>query len=185
MKPESAQSSEAGSSQFSIPVRTVQCALMLLYSSFPSVLTQVRVAEANSGCARPNTTGLPNPPFIGGNKGKNVSGDGFVWSQWGATRFGAGTLSPLVHRKSARAANYARLVRLRLPQGAPFSTPNPGNGPVSPFGVLPSPLFNTRRTPPHFEFKSQVGFVERSPIPRSALWHSVILKRALRCLADY
>jgi hypothetical protein len=34
----------------------------------------------------------------------------------------------------------ARLVRLRLPQGAPFSTPNPGNGPVSPFGRFGVPV---------------------------------------------
>jgi len=36
--------------------------------------------------------------------GKNVSGDGFVWSEWGTTHSGAESLSPFVHRKSARAA---------------------------------------------------------------------------------
>jgi hypothetical protein len=54
--------------------------------------------------------------FIGGNKGKNVSGDGFVWAFWGATHSGSESLSPLGHR-TTEAPKFAVSGRLRSAGG--------------------------------------------------------------------
>src|SRR5260221_532156 len=45
---------------------------------------------------------------------RELSGDRFAWSDWGASCSGAESLSPLVHRKPLWAAKFARSGHLRL-----------------------------------------------------------------------
>jgi hypothetical protein len=76
---------------------------MLLPSSFGSVFKGVR-AHGSELCVHAHQS----PSFISGNKGKNVSGDGFVWCFWGANTF-LPQLKPPILLTAAPAADFSRI----------------------------------------------------------------------------
>ena len=100
-------------------------------------------------------TGQPYNPFYGSEEPAGGSGGIVVNTFWDrppkkyltptsllmeATYSGAETLSPFVHRKSARAANLRGVGASPVAAGGPFSARNPGNLFVSPSGRFCVPV---------------------------------------------